>query len=86
MSLTGGMIRGDDWRGFMKEKGGVLGAAGSEVKMGKERRPQAEPEEMRGKGTVEAAIPPPTSEGWQAEGSHFQGMLGLSPSGLKSPT
>lgn len=59
--LTGGRIRGDGWRGFMKEKGGVLGEAGSEVKMGKTRTPQAEPEEMSGKDTVEAAIPPPTS-------------------------
>lgn len=65
--LTGGRIRRDDWRGFMKAKGGVLGEAGSEVKMGMTRRSQAEPEEMSGKDTAEAAIHPPTSgqRGWQ---------------------
>lgn len=45
----------------MEEKGGVLGEAGSEVKMGMTRRPQAETEEMSGEGTVEAAIPLPTT-------------------------
>lgn len=59
--LRGGRIRRDDWSGFMKEKGGVLGETGSEVKMGMTRRPQAEPEEMSGKDTAEAAIPLPTS-------------------------
>lgn len=70
----------------MKEKGGVLGEAGSEVKMRRTRRAQAEPEEMNGKDTAEAAVPSPTPGQRQAEGSHFQGMLGLCLSGLKSHT
>lgn len=58
--LTAGRIRRDDWRGCMKEKkGSVVGEAVSVVKMGKTRRPQAEPEEMSGEDTVEAAVPPP---------------------------
>lgn len=39
----------------------MLGEAGSDVKMGKTRRTQAETEEMSGEGTVEAAIPFPSS-------------------------
>lgn len=58
--LTGGRIRMDDWRGCRKEKGSVVGDAGSVVKMGRTRRPQAEPEEVSGEDTVEAAVPPPT--------------------------
>lgn len=57
-----GRIRMDDWRGCRKEKGSVVGDAGSVVKMGRTRRPQAEPEEVSGEETVEAAVPPPTPE------------------------
>lgn len=39
----------------------MLGEEVSEEKMGKIKRPHAEPEEMSAKDTVEATIPPPTS-------------------------
>lgn len=42
----------------MERKGGVLGEAGSVVKMGKTRRPQVEPGEKSTKDTAEAANPP----------------------------
>lgn len=58
--LTGRRIRMDDWRGCRKEKGSVVEDPGSVVKMGRTRRPQAEPEEVSGEETVEAAVPPPT--------------------------